>query len=117
MRLASALVIGALAWACSSSDTGSGGPLGTGSAAEKSCLDTIEALARAAERCGGNYQTNYEASLKTAAGGSCANIIQIRDETLLRGTCLPSLQTITCADLTAGKLDPACNQQLLRQTR
>ncbi|MBX3191758.1 MAG: hypothetical protein KF819_32510 [Labilithrix sp.] len=102
--------------ACSSTATGSGGPLGTSSDPEKACLDTIEALARAGERCGANYQTTYDAALKNATGGSCANVLQIRDETLLRGTCLPSLQTMSCADLNAGKLDEACAQQLLRRS-
>lgn len=115
MRLlwtASLLIVAA---ACSSTATGSGGPGGTNSDSERTCLDTIEALARAAERCGGNYQTSYDTALENAAGGSCANVIQIRDETLLRGTCLPSLQTLACADFNAGRLDSSCLQQLLRK--
>jgi hypothetical protein len=98
--------------ACSS--TSSGSSTGSGGANEKACLETVEALARAAERCGGNYQANYDAALKNAAAGDCKNIVSIRDESALRGTCLPGLMAITCTDLTAGNLDGSCKAQLQR---
>ena len=102
-----------LAVACSSTKTGSGsGAPATGP--EKACLDTVEGIARAAERCGQSYQANYDAGLKSAAGGDCKNVIGIRDEAALRQTCLPSLQTVPCPDLLAGKVDASCGKQLQR---
>lgn len=110
-------VIGGLSVACSSTTTGSGTDGGAGAAAtgpEKACLDTIEALARAGERCGGDYKANYDAGLQSAAGGDCKKVIGVRDEASLRGTCIPSLKTAPCADLTAGKVDASCGKQLQR---
>jgi hypothetical protein len=103
-----------LAMGCSSTSSGGGAAGGNGSAQSKACLDTIEALARAAERCGGNYQANYDAALQNAAGGDCNKIVSIRDESALRSTCLPSLMALSCPDLTAGKLDASCKAQLQR---
>lgn len=59
------------ATACSSSSGDDGAP----TASETACLDTVEALARTAERCGGDYKSNYDAILKSAANGSCKNVI------------------------------------------
>jgi hypothetical protein len=104
------LASGLLAAACSSTATGTG----TGAGPQKACLDTCEAIARAAERCGGDYKTNYDAAVKSAANGDCKNVTSIRDEASLRSTCIPSLQTVLCADLAAGKLSSTCASQLLR---
>jgi hypothetical protein len=102
------LVIGCMLVACSSSSTGSP----AGDAPEKACLDTCEAFARARERCGGDYKSSYDAMLASVANGDCKNIVSVRDEATLRGVCLPAVQTIACPDLTNGKLDPSCSQQL-----
>jgi hypothetical protein len=84
---------------------------GSGSSTpQKACTDTADGVAKAAQRCGQDYQTNYDAFVQ--ALGGCDNVIAVRDEGSLRGTCLPSLQAISCADLLAGNLDASCRQQL-----
>jgi hypothetical protein len=108
---AARLVAGVLALsACSSWDTGS--PPGNGP--ELACLDTIEAFARAAERCGDEYALTYDALLARNANGDCKNVRSIRDEAALRTTCLPFLKTQSCVDFRNGKLDPSCAAQLQR---
>ena len=67
----------------SSSDSGEGTTTGP----VQACLDTADVFAKAVARCGGNYQANYDAFIESAAVGSCNNIIQVRDETSLRGDC------------------------------
>lgn len=109
-----AVICGLSVTACSSTKTGGSGTNAAAVGPEKACLDTIEALARAAERCGQSYQANYDAGLKSAAGGDCKKVIGIRDEQELRGTCLPSLSTISCPDLLAAKIDASCGKQLQR---
>ena len=79
----------------------------------KACADTEEAFVQAAVRCGATYDT-VKAEFDKAIGGGCANIGGIRDEVSLRATCLPAYSTISCPDLTAGKLDAACLHQLQR---
>jgi hypothetical protein len=111
-RTSIALALASVVVACSSTSSGSGG--GASAASEKACLDTIDALARAAERCGGNYQANYDAALKNAADGDCKKVVSIRDEAALRGTCFTSLQAISCPDFMAAKLDATCKAQLQR---
>lgn len=81
---------------------------------EQACIDMATAVARASERCGQDYQANYDAFVNKAAEGNCANIIRVRDETSFRETCLPSFTTITCVDLKSGRADPTCERQLLR---
>jgi hypothetical protein len=107
IRSASALVAIALGVACSSTTTSTAvsGPT-------KACNDTADAVAKAAQRCGSDYQSNYNAFVN--AVGTCEKIVQIRDETSLRSTCLPSLSTISCTDLMAGNLDASCKGQLLK---
>ena len=82
---------------------------------EQACLDTADAVAKAAQRCGGDYQANFDAFVKNAALGNCANVIQVRDEAALRQTCIPSFTTIQCPALTAGTLDPTCKSQLVHK--
>jgi hypothetical protein len=96
--------------ACSSWDTGSD----SGRGPEQACLDTIEAFARAEERCGGEYKTSYDALLQRNANGDCKNVRTIRDEAALRKTCLPFMQTQSCKDLHDGLVDPSCAVQLQR---
>jgi hypothetical protein len=96
--------------ACSSQSTGEG----NASTPEKACLDTCEAFARASERCGADYKSSYDAILKSIANGDCKNVVSVRDEAALRSTCIPAVQSIACADLTNGKLDPSCTKQLQR---
>jgi hypothetical protein len=80
----------------------------------KACEDTADAVAKAAQRCGQDYQANYKAFIQAGAGGNCSNVVSIRDETELRQSCLPSLATISCEDLLAAKISASCNAQLQR---
>jgi hypothetical protein len=96
--------------ACSSWDTGSG----TGDEAEQACKATLAAFARARERCGEDYATSYDALLKENAAGDCKNVRTIRDEPALRETCIPFVDSLTCAELAQGKTDPSCARQLQR---
>jgi hypothetical protein len=95
---------------CSSWDTGSD----KGNGAELACLDTIEAFARANERCGAEYKSTNDSLLMSNANGDCKNVSSIRDEAALRKTCLPFMQTQSCADLHDGLVDPSCAAQLQR---
>jgi hypothetical protein len=127
--LSSMVIVIALAGAAACNDVSEGGtvPDGGGTtaanpAAEKACLDTADAVARAAVRCGCtapdagksncDYQTNYDAFIKTASGGSCKNIRRVRDEASLRNKCIPSLGTVSCADFLANRIDATCIDQL-----
>jgi hypothetical protein len=96
--------------ACSSWDTGSD----SGKGPEQACLDTVEAFARAAERCGAEYKRTYDELLQRNANGDCKNVRTIRDESALRKTCLPFMQTQSCTDQKNGILDPSCAAQLQR---
>ena len=102
-------VASGLAFACGSTKTGAA-PVGP----EKACLDTIEALSRAAARCGQDYQTFYDSTVQGAAGGDCKKVISIRDEGALRGVCIPSLTTVPCPELFASRVDSSCGKQLQR---
>ena len=99
----------ALTLACSSSNN-SGSAASSGPA--KACTDTADAVAKAAVRCGLMYQPNYDAFV--SAVGGCDNIVSVRDEASLRGTCFASLTTVSCADLNAGNIDASCKGQLLK---
>ena len=90
-------------------------------AAEKACLDTADAVAKASQRCGCtvdagaancDYKTNYDSFIKNAVGGNCANTRRVRDETSLRSKCLPSLATVSCPDFLAKRIDATCIDQL-----
>jgi hypothetical protein len=109
-----ALVV--LSVACSEEVEGGGtGGGGSGASALKGCEDTADAVAKAAERCGSDYQTNYDAFVDAATGGKgCSAIVSIRDETALREKCIPYFTDVSCEDLSAGTLDESCRQQLQR---
>jgi len=103
--LASLLVAG-----CSSWDTGSDGD----GSAERACLDTCEALARAGERCGLEYKRLYDQALRDVANGDCKNVSGIRDEASLRNVCFPALAKEACTKVAVGDHDPSCSKQLQR---
>jgi hypothetical protein len=110
------IALALLAVACSSTDDA---PT-SNPAAEKACADYADVTAKAAQRCGSNYQAEYDAFIKSAANGSCTNIIKVRSEPDLRGRCFPFLQNISCNDLKAivndpDKLDASCKDQLVRK--
>jgi hypothetical protein len=75
-------------------------------------MDLATAVARAAARCGQSYTANYTAFVQAAANGDCSNILQVRDSASLYRTCIPSFNTISCSDLSAGNIDPTCRAQL-----
>ncbi len=111
MKLAGALTLAvATTAACSSWETGTP----TGREGERACLDTVEALARAAERCGLEYQRAYDRALADVAAGDCKNVATIRDESQLRSVCLPALSTEDCRKVEANDHDPSCSKQLQR---
>jgi hypothetical protein len=96
----------------SSDDTADDVPL-----SEKACLDTADAIAGSAERCGFDYQANFDAFVNAVANGDCANVIAVRDATLLYGDCIPALKDLTCQQVNDPNLTlpDTCNGQLLRQ--
>jgi hypothetical protein len=96
--------------ACSSWDTGTP----EGRVGERACLDTCEALARAAERCGDEYLRAYDRALADVADGDCKNVTSVRDEPQLRKVCLPALAVEPCSKVQANEHDPACSKQLQR---
>ncbi|CAN5731354.1 hypothetical protein BH11MYX4_BH11MYX4_60090 [soil metagenome] len=96
--------------ACSSWDTGTP----SDREGERACLDTVEALARAVERCGGEYRRAYDKALADVANGDCKNVATVRDEASLRDVCLPSLATEDCKKVEANDHDPTCSKQLQR---
>lgn len=83
---------------------------------EQACLDTADAIAGSAQRCGYDYKTNFDAFVDAAAAGSCSNIIAVRDRDALYAECIPFMKDLTCEQVTSGQLNlPAsCNDQLLR---
>ncbi len=94
----------------STSDGGEGGTTTAGLA----CLDTANAFATAAKRCGGNYESERAAFIRDLAGGDC-NAVSIRNETELRSQCIPTFSTISCADLTNQRFAPGCAEQIIRK--
>jgi hypothetical protein len=110
LLLAVTAVVSATCGGCSSWDTGSGDVY----AAERACLATVEAFARAAERCGAEYEVSYDRLLTRDANGDCKNVRSIRDEAELRQTCIPFVQTQSCDDVVDGLTDPSCARQLQR---
>jgi len=81
---------------------------------EQACLDVADAVADAAGRCGFDVDANRRSFINAVAGGDCGNITRVRDSDELYMTCIPSIEAISCPDLTAGNLDASCLSQLLR---
>jgi len=82
----------------------------------RDCEELASAYARAAARCGvGTYEAARAQLITSAALGSCDNVVEVRDEESLRSRCVPSFGTLSCDDLRAGKLDPTCTEQLVRE--
>ena len=104
-----AALLVSLTAACSSTTSGKGST--STETATQTCADTADAFAKAAQRCGSDYQASYNAFV--GSFGGCDKVVSIRDEASLRGTCLPSFSTISCADLTNAAIDATCKGQLL----
>lgn len=87
-----------------------------GSDAEQACVDFADALATSGERCGFDYETNFDAAVDSAAGGDCENIDSVRDLDAFESVCLPYIRQLTCEQLnnSAPDLPDACLMQLRR---
>ncbi len=100
-----------------SSSSGSSGTAsgtdGGNSAAGQACLDTADAYAAAAQRCGGDPVAEKKAFITDLANGDC-NSVSIRNETELRSGCIPSFRTIGCDDLKNQRFAPSCAEQIVR---
>lgn len=110
LSLATVATLATVAAGCSSMNTGTT----NGDEAERACLDTCEAIARAGERCGLEYKRRYDEVVRKSASGDCKNVVSIRDEASLRARCLPALRTEDCANVLNDQHDEACSKQLQR---
>lgn len=77
------------------------------------CVDTANAVATAAQRCGELFADAFQDFVNAAAGGDCKNVKNIRDVNELYTQCIPWIQRATCNDLRAGNLPDSCLGQLL----
>jgi hypothetical protein len=77
-------------------------------------MDMAGAIAGSAQRCGFDYQVNYDAFVDAAAGGDCANITFVRDLDALYDECVPFMKGLTCEQIDDPALafPAACQQQL-----
>ena len=98
--------------ASSSGGADSGADAGV-SAAGQACLDTADAFAGAAMRCGGDPVAERKAFINNLANGDCDSV-SIRDEAELRSGCIPSFATIGCDDLKNQRFAPSCAEQIIR---
>lgn len=76
------------------------------------CVDTANAVAFAAQRCGELFADAFQAFVQAAAGGDCKNVKSIRDANALYTQCIPWIQKAKCADLQSGNLPDTCLSQL-----
>lgn len=97
----------------SSGASGGAADSGAATAAGKACLDTADAFAKAQQRCGGDYTAARNAAIRDLANGDCESVT-IRNERELRAQCLPSLASISCADLANQRFAPSCAEQIVR---
>ncbi|MFT3769427.1 MAG: hypothetical protein QM820_28650 [Minicystis sp.] len=83
----------------------------------KACEDLADTLGKDAERCGLDYQANYDATVQTVAAGDCGNIVSVRDINVFYSDCLPFLAKLTCGQVNDPTLTlpESCNAQLLRE--
>jgi hypothetical protein len=80
------------------------------------CRDLADAFGDKCEECGATYQECYDA-LEDAAGGSCDNVVELRDRDELYDECIPWFRGLTCPELEDPNftLDASCQGQLLVQ--
>lgn len=97
----------------SSGGTADSGADGGVSAAGQACLDTADAYAAAAMRCGGDPVAERKAFINDLANGDCDSV-SIRNEAELRSGCIPSFTTIGCDDLKNQRFAPSCAEQIIR---
>lgn len=107
MRLASRLVVPVLTLAL----LGVGAACNRVTAADQACLDTVDAVSDAWERCGYDRDTKHTELL--ARYRSCDRVDHIRDETELRDQCFPALATLDCTALVQELYPDPCLEQIL----
>jgi hypothetical protein len=83
----------------------------TGAAAIQACEDVVTALYNVAVKC--DVALSREEILDSAVGGSCSNVVGIRDESELRNYCLTWLENVDCGTFANGTIHPSCQEQLL----
>lgn len=119
------VVLAAACGGAEGSSAGAGGSDGASSAVKQACDDLVDAFVDAMSACRTACTDDAATCQKTWGDASankpaleaslhCVDAVAIRDETALRKTCIPSISTMSCADFTAGILDPSCNDQVLR---
>jgi hypothetical protein len=80
--------------------------------AEQVCLDTANEFTGAiVTACGEDPAATREQVLSGLRG--CNGVAGIRDQASLYTECFPGLDALSCADLQAGALPAACQQQIL----
>jgi hypothetical protein len=110
-RLVASAGLVMLAGGCSSSSSGNQSTV-------TDCVDTASAVANAMVRCKlSTYQEAKAQFVDGVAAGNCDNVESVRDEAALRATCIPSLETISCNDLSGNRLDPSCTNQFARTSQ
>ena len=87
----------------SGSGSADAGDAGATTAAGKACLDTADAFATAAQRCGGNYDAERQAFINDLANGDC-NSVRSATRPSSGRSALPSFATISCSDLKEQRL-------------
>jgi hypothetical protein len=112
-----ALLGSALACGCTfgpkpSEDT----PVDPATEAAQACEDTADAVASSAERCGYDYQTNYDLFVEGAGAVDCSDFTSVRDIDALYDDCIPFLSSLSCAQIDdpALQLPASCKSQLLK---
>lgn len=81
----------------------------------QACIDINEALAHAQERCGADYATAYAADVNAyTSGHGCGNARMLRDKESFYMQCIPWVEGLTCAQLSAPTIveDPSCVNQI-----
>lgn len=79
------------------------------------CLDYAEVVAAACERCGRDYQANYEAFLKNITpAGDCSDTTFVKDVRAFYEECIPWFQASDC-ETNAGPsyVEESCSDQII----
>jgi hypothetical protein len=83
-------------------------------AAQRDCRGLAEAFGLWTDDCGGGVSEGYEL-VTGAVGGSCSNVVDIRDRAEFTDQCLPWVEALDCADYESSNfsIDSSCREQLL----
>ncbi len=109
IRLALALSLAAAALVTAGCKSGRTGP-------QAACDEAVDLLADAIQRCdpSATDRAALEAEIENSStmNQGCGRVVSLRDENELRNVCFPSIRSVSCTDLAAGRLDAACSRQL-----